>query len=478
MLVQERLALQERELETIIDILSAQGDLEWGIPAGLGTTDKTFVILYNDNQAVSTAGKAPPAEILAALPQTEAGRVMTSLDQGSWLKMAFPDGRGFLLSGWPPLSTGGLAARLAGYFGIAALVALAVAGVVAFLVARDISVTLKELSSTAARIAEGSQEARIVAGGDDETGVLARAFNRMSGVLLRKLREELEKSRAMIETINETVKVLSPMSRELASFTEQQAASSREQVDTAQSSAASCQEVATIAGRISETSADVVNAVEVVLKVAAAGQDQVSGTRHSFDGIQGRVDNIDEVIKRLKEHSRAIMGILAIIEEVSDQINLLALNASLEAAGAGEYGSRFGVVAEEVGRLASRTEESTDQVRKIIDRMEGLINESISRSGEGVQAVQAGRNAMEEMTVSLGEILQASTSAVNMAKEIDQITRQQTTASDNMAAAMEEVRKTAQQASAAAARLLSGGNQMRELISRLEIHEDDSEEMA
>lgn len=474
----ERRSAQASDLAALANLLDSSGlssDTAADLLDKASGPGRVYLFLDRDLAPAGSSPRAPSAETLAALREAGPGNVIVAENSG-WIWSYRPAGQGIIVSGREPVSTEVVGRELARNYGVAALVAFLAASAVGFLIARDVSVTLRELSQSAAMIAEGKTDVTSIVGNEDETGTLARAFNHMSRVLLSQLREELDNSRAMIETINTALETLSPMSEELVSFAGLQASSSVEQSAAAAESAASCTEVASISANISENSGKVVEAAEGALQVSRKGQDRIRETKSSFQEIGGKVEDINQSVSRLEEQSRDITGIVIIIEEISDQINLLAFNASLEAAGAGEHGRRFGVVAGEILRLANRTSESTRRIKAIIERMRDMIGDSIARATEGVEVVQAGQRAVLDISRHFDEVYEAGARTVDMAKTIDTVTRQQSTASDQMAKAMEEVRDTAHQGSDAAMKLEDSVRAIREIIIRLRRHAGEDTE--
>jgi methyl-accepting chemotaxis protein len=153
---------------------------------------------------------------------------------------------------------------------------------------------------------------------------------------------------------------------------------------------------------------------------------------------------------QLGENSQKIGGIVDIIDEISDQTNLLSLNAAIEAAGAGEAGKRFSIVAGEVKRLAERTVDATGQIKGLIEQIQKASNATIMLTEEGTKGVDAASTRVARVSEALGGIIAMVQETTGAAREIKLSTQQQTTASEQMAETIAEVRDVAAQVAASA----------------------------
>ena len=474
----ERQAQQKSALQTIVDLAAQSVDTGalHGTLSRLGAAGKFYALMDKDFSLIGHREGSPPQETISALSKKASGEMVVDEKTGwSWTWAEAPSGHDKVLSGWAPVSAEMAAEELKKYYLAAALIALLVSAAVGYLIARDISGTLKQLSESAARISQGASSEAMVPGNEDETGILARAFNRMGAVLLSQLRDELSHSRAMIEAINAALKTLSPMSQELLAFTSQQASASSRQSTATEHTAEFCEQVNAVSEQISRTSAKVVEAAEGTLEITRQGRERIALTESSFNEIMGRVQKISEAVRKLSEHSKTIDDVIAIVEEISDQINLLSLNAALEAAGAKEYGTRFGVIAKEVQRLANIAGDSTDRIKGIVAQMQKLAKESLAITEQGVEAVGVGKVAIEEMSVNFDDIFQASSQVAELVKNIDAITHQQANSSSRMSHSIIEVRDTARASRDAVKSLQDSVKSINDIINQLKRHAGEGE---
>jgi len=440
----------------------------------------TAFCFADDNFVIETCPNVtPPPDVLEKLSSTPAGEgVMDGNNEWNWAWVNPGKIRGRILNGWKLTDPAFMKASFKDYFIKIAIVGIFVGLGLGILFALDISRPLKELGKAAIRIAEGDMETRTIPTSEDETGILARAFNRMTGVLLSQLNSELERSHLMLLSIREAARTLAPISKDLVIIVNEQATGSVEQASAAEEAATTSQEITTVSKQIAQHAIEVADSSEGALKLTGEGQERLKLTRATFDDIDDKVENITEAVIKLGEQSQAIGGILEIIDEISDQTNLLAFNASLEAVGAGKHGRRFGVVAQEIRRLAKNTAKSTEQIKEIITRMQKSVALSVMLAEEGDKAVDTGKIVMEELAKLLEEIFEMNTNATPRLKEIGLMTSQQSTASDEMTKTIETVRETAQTSSASAGELQSSISELGILVAQLQTHldRDDSNE--
>lgn len=432
---------------------------------------KTYCVIDEMWNPVFCAGDAPSSEVLNILKNKDASEIATDRNNGwTWSWTFTANGRDKIASGWQPTDYSELSAFLRRNYVRAALVVIVFAMALSLMIALDVSLPMRELSKTAVNIAGGNTDVPLVPGGDDETGVLARAFNRMTRILIAQLKSELQRSQAMMGSIRSAIEVLAPMSQEMVIISGQQSSSSSRQAAAAEEAAATSQEIAAVAKQIAVSSTQVAQAAEGVLNMASEGEKKLELTTATFNDIIRKMKDIAESAVKLGEQSREIGNIVKIIEEISENTNLLSLNAAIEAAGAGEHGRRFGVVAQEIGRLAKSSTQSTKKIRDIIERMQNSISGAVMQAEEGEKTVSKGKTVIDEMSEFFNEVFSAASESARNMKEINLMTSQQSSASDQMALTMSEVKETAQQSAAAAEQLKASVAELEKLVLELKAH--------
>ena len=207
---------------------------------------------------------------------------------------------------------------------------------------------VQDISEAMRRVADGDLRAYAETGGRDELGTLAAQFNEMS----RRLREQSEDRDKMVGQIKDSIRKLSSSSAGILKISNEQAANANQQASAVQEASTTSKEIAVTAKEITNNALSVQEVAERSSAASTQGAESLKAATHGMKALKMQVQTLAERTVELGENSQKIGGVVNIIEEISEQTNLLALNAAIEAAGAGEAGKRFGVVAQEVRRLA------------------------------------------------------------------------------------------------------------------------------
>jgi methyl-accepting chemotaxis protein len=191
--------------------------------------------------------------------------------------------------------------------------------------------------------------------------------------------------------------------------------------------------------QIAESAQRVAQIAEQTSASARAGDGIVKRGSESVAGIRRQVEVIVNHMLDLGKKSQQIGTVLDIVSELAEQTNILAINATIEAAGAGEAGKRFGVVADEIRKLADRVAASTKEIRALIDDVRGAVNTTVMTTETGSKAVESGATQFAEVASAFGQIAVQVTTTMEAAKEIGLSTKQQTTAVEQVNLAIANV---------------------------------------
>ena len=300
---------------------------------------------------------------------------------------------------------------------VTAAIALIVITLLALVVVRSIITPLKSAVSAMTDIAQGGGDLRhrLTAEGNDELAQLAQAFNRFAS----QVRDLVAQVAGSTKTLNHSANELNGIMRQAGQGVARQQSES-DQVATAMNEmAASAHEVADSAMRASEAAA---NAEDLV----SNSKQTLLQTVRVIDGLAEQVTHGVSVIGDLSKESDSIGGVLDVIRSIAEQTNLLALNAAIEAARAGEAGRGFAVVADEVRTLASRTQQSTQEIQQMIQRLQAGIKGAIDLISKLKQSSQSSVDEIRQVELALNQISSAVNTINNMNAQIATAAEEQT----------------------------------------------------
>ena len=262
---------------------------------------------------------------------------------------------------------------------------------------QGISQAVDALLQGGKRIADGDLVQRVAYRGRDELGKIADCFN------------------VMADHMQDTLKELSKAVEQLAAAAEQTAAVSRQTSEGIHRQHLETDQVATAMHEMSATVQDVAGnaasaaqAAEKADSEAEHGQQVVTQSIQVIDSLAREVEHAAKVIGELEDASATISSVVDVIRGIADQTNLLALNAAIEAARAGEQGRGFAVVADEVRSLASRTQHSTEEIQSMIEKVQSGARRAVEVMEKSCEKAEAGRGQVADA----GRVLEQITAAV------------------------------------------------------------------
>jgi len=252
-------------------------------------------------------------------------------------------------------------------------------------------------------------------------------------------------NRQLIGRIGNAVHEIQTSAAQLQSTATEQAAGAREQATAMSEITTTMTELLTTSRQIADSSKRVASFSLETSEATRTSDQVVDRAQVSLNAIRAQVDVIVTHMLDLGRRSQQIGGLVEIIQELAEQTNILAINANIEAAGAGDSGRRFAVVADEIRKLADRVGGSARETRGMVDEVRAAINTTVMATESGSKAVDAGTRDFEEVTASLDQILTLVTTSSEAAREIELSTKQQSTAVEQVNVAVSNVAQVSRQ---------------------------------
>ncbi|WP_018868555.1 MULTISPECIES: methyl-accepting chemotaxis protein [unclassified Thioalkalivibrio] len=335
-----------------------------------------------------------------------------------------------------------------GLWVVAFLVALAIGWFAATMLVRP----LERLATGLEAIASGQADLghRVEITTDDEIGRTSTAFN----AVMERLSGLITQVADAADGIAASARQLEGRSNELSRATNDQRSDVEQVVTAMNQMSATVQEVANNTQSTAESAGQATRAAE-------GGRNVVQATQGSINALASEIRKASTVIDELKGDSDNIGSILEVIEEIAEKTNLLALNAAIEAARAGEAGRGFAVVADEVRHLAQRTNDSTGEIREIIQRLQGA-------AGKAVQAMEVSQQQAESSVSKAGEAEETLGYIHDSVTTIDDMTRQVASATEQQSQVAEEINRNIHHINDIAVRSADGAREMQEAVEALE----------
>ncbi len=376
---------------------------------------------------------------------------------------------------------------------------------VGFFTTRNISKPLKEITSSAMQIAEGNLIANLGYNNrKDEVGVLAQTFNKMilslqnmadvakeiadgnlnvsvkpqsdNDVLGKAFTTMIINLRSLTKDILEGVNVLSSSASEILASTTQVASSSVETATAVSQTTATVEEVKQTAQLSNQKAKYVSDTSQKAAQVSVNGKKSVELSLDGMNRVQTQMGIIAMNIVKLSEQSQSIGEIIATVNDLADQSNLLAVNAAIEAAKAGEQGKGFTVVAQEVKNLAEQSKQATNQIRSILSDIQKAMSTAVLSTEQGTKAVESGVKQSMEAGESIQVLSDSISEVAQAAAQIAASSKQQSVGMDQVTSAMENIKLASsqnvagtKQAEAAAQNLHNLGQRLKDLVERFKM---------
>ena len=267
--------------------------------------------------------------------------------------------------------------------------------------------------------------------------------------------------------IGSSARHIQSSSTELQAAANQQATGAREQATSMAEISTTISELLATSRQIADSARRVAQIAGQTATAARAGEATVARGHDATAGVRKQVDRIVEHMLELGKKSQQVGSVLDIVAELAEQTNILAINATIEAAGAGDAGRRFGVVADEIRKLADRVAASTKEIRGMIDDVRGAVNTTVMTTEAGSKAVDAGTAQVAEMATAFRQIASLVGTTTDAAREIELSTKQQATAVEQVNQAITNIAGATRETETSAGQTLQTAVQLTELSTRL-----------
>ena len=274
-------------------------------------------------------------------------------------------------------------------------------------------------------------------------------------------------TRTLGQQIGNAVSQVQSSSAELQAASTQQATSAKEQSTAMSEIATTISELLATSRQITESARRVAQIADETAAAAQAGDSTVDQAQESITAIRRQVDLVVSHMLELGQKSQQIGTVVEIVSELAEQTNILAINATIEAAGAGEAGKRFAVVADEIRKLADRVGGSAKEIRGLIEDVRGAVNTTVMATETGSKAVDAGSKQFAQVTASFKRIVSYVTTTTEAAREIELSIKQQMSAVEQVNVAIANIAQASKETEASTGQTQQTASQLAILSKEL-----------
>ncbi len=274
-------------------------------------------------------------------------------------------------------------------------------------------------------------------------------------------------TRSLTRQIAQAVQHVQSSSAELQAAANQQATGAKEQATAMNEITTTIRELLATSRQIAESAQRVAQIAEQTMGAARSGDGTVDQAHESISGIRRQVDLVVNHMLELGKKSQQIGAVLEIVSELAEQTNILAINATIEAVGAGDTGKRFAVVADEIRKLADRVAASTKEIRGLIDDVRSAVNTTVMATETGSKSVDTGSKQFGDVAAAFKQIANLVGTTTEAAREIELSTKQQTTAVEQVNVAITNVAQATKETEASSGQTLQTASQLATLSREL-----------
>ncbi|MEW6542430.1 MAG: methyl-accepting chemotaxis protein [Nitrospirota bacterium] len=358
---------------------------------------------------------------------------------------------GFVKEAQQRLGALGLAAKLA--------MALVVASTIGFslILAWRLLIPIRRMVAGMDRLSQGDLTVQVDVTSEDELGQLGKHFNAV-----------VPKLQAMIGKVAHVTDKVASASVELSATAEQMAKGADSLTSRTAQTATAVEEMNATVGEVAQNSGKAATMAQETVQTAKTGREVVGETISGMQQISEAVTQSASIISALGKSSDQIGEIVRVIEDIADQTNLLALNAAIEAARAGEQGRGFAVVADEVRKLAERTTKATKEIGDMIRQIQQDTKGAVASMEEGTQKVVGGVSLVNKTGEALATIAERVTQTADMIRQIAVAAEEQSVATQQISGDLETVAKVSKESASGAAESAKASHDLSLLATELQ----------
>ena len=337
------------------------------------------------------------------------------------------------------------------------ILAILITAIISLTVIRSITRGAALLQDASSRMAGGDLTAAANVSGSDELGQIARSFNTMR-----------ESFAALIGQVTGTASQVASAAHQLMATSEQIATGAEEVACQASTVATAGEEMSATSGDIAQNCQMAAEGSHQASSAAAAGAEVVEKTVQVMGRIATRVHETAKSVESLGSRSDQIGEIIGTIQDIADQTNLLALNAAIEAARAGEQGRGFAVVADEVRALAERTTKATREIGEMIKAIQSETKGAVAAMEEGVREVESGTAEAAKSGHALQEILEQINAVTMQVNQVATAAEEQTATTSEISSNIHQITDVVQETAKGAQESATAANQLATLAEDLQ----------
>ncbi|GAA0695146.1 twitching motility protein PilJ [Dyella sp. SG562] len=289
----------------------------------------------------------------------------------------------------------------------------------------------------------------------------------ITGAIADSVNYAIDELRTLVTTINETSEQVSSSAQETQTTARHLADAAQSQAARISTATSAINQIASLMDNVSKDSAESADVAERSVRIASRGAEVVRETISGMDSIRDQIQETSKRIKRLGESSQEIGSIVELINDIAEQTNILALNAAIQAASAGEAGRGFAVVADEVQRLAERSASATKRIETLVQAIQSDTNEAVNSMEQTTAEVVAGARKAEDAGSALGDIERVSHDLSALIQNISAAAREQSIAATDISQSMNAIQEITSQTSQGASQTAESIGYLAQLASDL-----------